>query len=208
MHRSKGGYGSSKGFAYGCRVQMESPTESMVEICRIAERAVLIGRLFLFWLSSQGETDERNNQKYRRGRTVHNPSLRTGAICGAENGDSAWRPFQVYRAIGYCQNAELPAGGTGCQALPTEHRNTAEALKLYLLFERGHWFERGVHQALIGYGLSPLAQLEIEITYGSVPIKAPLDFALIATQPQPAVRILEVKSTARLPTTLSENHAM
>ena len=60
----------------------------------------------------------------------------------------------------------------------------------------------------MGYGLSPLPQLEIEIRYGDVPIKAHLDFTLIATQPQPTVRILEVKSTARLPTTLSESHAM
>ena len=89
-----------------------------------------------------------------------------------------------------------------------EYRSPDEALKHQLLLQRGHWFETGVHQALMGYGLSPLPQLEIEIRYGDVPIKAHLDFTLIATQPQPTVRILEVKSTARLPTTLSESHAM
>ena len=86
-----------------------------------------------------------------------------------------------------------------------EYRSTDEALKRRITFHRGHWFEAGVHQALMGYGLSPLPQLEIEIRYGDVPIKAHLDFTLIATQPQPksTVRILEVKSTSRLPTTLS-----
>ena len=55
----------------------------------------------------------------------------------------------------------------------------------------------------MGYGLFPLSQLEIEILYGDVPIKAHLDFTLIATQPQPTVRILGVKSTGRLSVTLS-----
>ena len=41
-----------------------------------------------------------------------------------------------------------------------------------------------------------------------MPIKAHLDFTLVADQPQPTVRILEVKSTVRLPATLSGSHAM
>ena len=73
---------------------------------------------------------------------------------------------------------------------------------------RGHWFESGIHQALLGYGLSPLAQLEIEILHEDVPIKAHLDFTLETGTPQPFVRILEVKSTAKLPATLSESYAM
>ena len=88
-----------------------------------------------------------------------------------------------------------------------EYRST-EALKLKITFHRGHCFERGVHQALVGYGLSPLSQLEIEIRYGDVPVKAHLDFTLVTDQPQPTVRILEVKSTAKLPTTLSESYLM
>ena len=60
----------------------------------------------------------------------------------------------------------------------------------------------------MGYGLFPLSQLEIEILYGDVPIKAHLDFTLIATQPQPTVRILGVKSTGRLSVTLSGSHAI
>ncbi len=89
-----------------------------------------------------------------------------------------------------------------------EYRSTGEALNHQIIFHRGHWFETGVHQALVGYGLSPLFQLEIEIVYGDVPIKAHLDFTLVTDQPQPTVRILEVKSTARLPTTLSESYLM
>ena len=103
---------------------------------------------------------------------------------------------------------DCPRAALAGKLYTPEYRSPDEALKHQLLLQRGHWFETGVHQALMGYGLSPLPQLEIEIRYGDVPIKAHLDFTLIATQPQPTVRILEVKSTARLPTTLSESHAM
>lgn len=103
---------------------------------------------------------------------------------------------------------DCPRAALAAKLYTTEHRNTAEALKHQLLLQRGHWFEMGVHQALMGYGLSPLSQLEIEIRYGEVPIKAHLDFTLVVDQPQPTVRILEVKSTARLPVTLSGSYAM
>ena len=105
---------------------------------------------------------------------------------------------------------DCPRAALAGKLYTPEYRSPDEALKHQLLLQRGHWFETGVHQALMGYGLSPLPQLEIEIRYGDVPIKAHLDFTLIATQPQPksTVRILEVKSTARLPTKLSESYAM
>ncbi len=103
---------------------------------------------------------------------------------------------------------DCPRAALAGKLYTPEYRSPDEALKHQLLLQRGHWFETGVHQALMGYGLSPLPQLEIEIRYGDVPIKTHLDFTLIATQPQPTVRILKVKSTARLPTTLSESHAM
>ena len=103
---------------------------------------------------------------------------------------------------------DCPRAALAAKLFTPEHRNTAKALKRRITFHRGHWFETGVHQALIGYGLSPLSQLEIEIMYGDVPIKAHLDFTLVTGQPHPTVRILEVKSTARLPTTLSESYAM
>ena len=103
---------------------------------------------------------------------------------------------------------DCPRAALAAKLYPPEHRNTAEALNHQITFQRGHWFETGVHQALIGYGLSPLSQLEIEIRHENIPIKAHLDFTLVADQLQPTVRILEVKSTVRLPTTLSESYAM
>ena len=103
---------------------------------------------------------------------------------------------------------DCPRAALATKLYTTEHKNTAEALKHQLLLRRGHWFEKGVRQALMGYCFFPLSQLEIESRYGEVPIKAHLDFTLVADQPQPTVRILEVKSTVRLPTTLSESYAM
>ena len=106
------------------------------------------------------------------------------------------------------QMLDCPRAALAAKLFTPEYRSTDEALKRRILFHRGHWFETGVHQALVGYGLSPLFQLEIEIMYGDVPIKAHLDFTLVTGQPHPTVRILEAKSTARLPTTLSESYAM
>lgn len=106
------------------------------------------------------------------------------------------------------QMLDCPRAALAAKLFTPEYRSTDEALKHKITFHRGHWFERGVHQALVGYGLSPLSQLEIEIRYGDVPIKAHIDFTLVIDQPHSTVRILEVKSTARLPTTLSESYAM
>ena len=103
---------------------------------------------------------------------------------------------------------DCPRVALAAKLYPPEHRNTAEALNHQITFQRGHWFETGVHQALIGYGLSLLSQLEIEIVYGDVLLKAHLDFTLVTDQPHPVVRILEVKSTARLSVTLSGSHAI
>ncbi|WP_418715775.1 hypothetical protein [Bilophila wadsworthia] len=103
---------------------------------------------------------------------------------------------------------DCPRAALAAKLFTPEYRSTDEALKRWITFHRGHWFEAGVHQALTGYGLSPLSQLEIELMHGNVPIKAHLDFTLVTVQLHPTVRILEVKSTARLPTTLSESYAM
>ena len=103
---------------------------------------------------------------------------------------------------------DCPRAALAAKLFTPEHRNTAEALKRRIAFHRGHWFETGIHQALIGYGLSLLSQLEIEIVHGDVLLKAHLDFTLVTDQPHPVVRILEVKSTAKLPTTLSESYLM
>lgn len=103
---------------------------------------------------------------------------------------------------------DCPRAALAAKLYTPKYRSTDETLKHQLILQRGHWFETGVHQALVGYGLSPLSQLEIEIMHGNVPIKAHLDFTLVTDQPYPTVRILEVKSTARLPTTLSKSYAM
>ena len=103
---------------------------------------------------------------------------------------------------------DCPRAALAGKLFVPEYRDTAGALKRQLLLQRGHWFETGVHQALTGCGLSPLSQLEIEMRHKNIPIKAHLDFTLVADQLQPTVRILEVKSTVRLPTTLSESYAM
>ena len=103
---------------------------------------------------------------------------------------------------------DCPRAALAAKLYPPEHRNTAEALSHHITFQRGHWFETGVHQALIGYGVSPLSQLEIELVHGDVLIKAHLDFTLVTDQPHPVVRILEVKSTAKIPATLPESYLM
>ena len=103
---------------------------------------------------------------------------------------------------------DCPRAALAAKLCTTERGNTAEALKRQLLLQRGHWFETGVHQALMGYGLSPLSQLEIGIRHGNIPIKAHLDFTLVTDQPHPSVRILEVKSTTKIPATLPESYAM
>ena len=75
---------------------------------------------------------------------------------------------------------DCPRAALATKLYTTEHKNTAEALKHQLLLRRGHWFEKGVRQALMGYCFFPLSQLEIESRYGEVPIKAHLDFTLVA----------------------------
>ena len=103
---------------------------------------------------------------------------------------------------------DCPRAALAAKLFTPEYRSTDDALKRRITFHRGHWFETGVHQALMGYGLSPLSQLEIGIRHGNIPIKAHLNFTLVTDQPHPSVRILEVKSTAKLPTTLSESCLM
>lgn len=134
--------------------------------------------------------------------------------CGLEryaNRRTAIRLGDRSRYVGLSDIAKMldcPRAALAAKLFTPEYRSTDEALKHKIIFHRGHWFERGIHQALVGYGLSPLFQLEIEIMYGDVPIKAHLDFTLVTGQPHPTVRILEVKSTAKLPTTLSESYLM
>ncbi|MCI6540457.1 MAG: hypothetical protein MR460_10015 [Bilophila wadsworthia] len=167
-----------------------------------------MGRLFPFGSHHRGkQMDETNRNTGTEGLLE---ILRCGLERDAER-RTAIRFGARTRYVGLSDIAKMldcPRAALAAKLYTTEQENTAEALKRQITLQRGHWFETGIHQALMGYGLSPLSQLEIELMHGDVLLKAHLDFTLIATQPQPTVRILEVKSTARLPVTLSESYAM
>ena len=113
-HRKHGG---KKGTAFGGGVSLEPATKNLVEVCSIAERAVLDGVALSVSAISTGEMDGRNNQKYGSRRVARNPLLWTGTGCGTANGESAWGSIPVCWVLEYRQDAGLPTGGTGCQAL-------------------------------------------------------------------------------------------
>lgn len=81
-----------------------------------------------------------------------------------------------------------------------------------LILQRGHWLETGIGKALSANGSQFIAQLEIETTLqqgeSSIPLRAHLDFTLVRGGAQPAVRILELKSTGHLPKTLNPAYEM
>ena len=85
---------------------------------------------------------------------------------------------------------------------------TADSLERLLILQRGHWFESGVGQALESLGLHVLPQLEINWQHQGVPIKAHLDFVLAWGAPVNAIRILEVKSTDKLPDSPHDSHLL
>lgn len=68
-----------------------------------------------------------------------------------------------------------------------------------LATQRGHWFEGGIKSALEAARLNHLHQLEININRRAGTLKAHLDFTLVWVRPAKAVRILEIKSTERIP---------
>ena len=75
-----------------------------------------------------------------------------------------------------------------------------------LTLQRGHWFEEGIADALSALNLPHVRQLEIAVEHEGCSIRAHLDFLLVSTHPWPTVRILEVKSCAKLPETLYISH--
>lgn len=75
-------------------------------------------------------------------------------------------------------------------------------LKKQLVLQRGHWLESGIANALQANGANTFCQLEIATQHKGVSIKAHLDFVLVWGWPQPTVRILELKSTERIPESL------
>ena len=101
------------------------------------------------------------------------------------------------------QHWECPRAALARKVLPTTN-----SLERLLTLQRGHWFESGVGQALASLGLHVLPQLEINWQHQGVPIKAHLDFVLVWGPPVNAVRILEVKSTDKLPASPHDSHLL
>lgn len=84
----------------------------------------------------------------------------------------------------------------------TAHDRPLEHL---LPLQRGHWFEAGIAPAILSQHPTTFQQLEIEVLYEGVPIRAHLDFVLVQ-QNLPIVRVLELKSMNRMPDTLHAAH--
>ena len=101
------------------------------------------------------------------------------------------------------QHWECPRAALARKVVPTPN-----SLERLLTLQRGHWFESGVGQALASLGLHVLPQLEISWQHQGVPIKAHLDFVLVWGAPVNAIRILEVKSTDKLPASPHDSHLL
>ncbi len=84
----------------------------------------------------------------------------------------------------------------------------ASDLRKQLAVNRGHWFEDGVGKAISVQNLNSISQLEIDVVWQGVPVKAHLDFTLVWSDPQPRVRIVEVKSTHHLPAVLNSSYEL
>jgi len=101
------------------------------------------------------------------------------------------------------QHWECPRAVLARKVMPTPN-----SLERLLTLQRGHWFESGVGKALASLGLYVLPQLEINWQHQGVPIKAHLDFVLVWGAPVNAIRILEVKSTDKLPASPHDSHLL
>ena len=101
------------------------------------------------------------------------------------------------------QHWECPRAALARKVLPTTN-----SLERLLTLQRGHWFESGVGQALASLSLHVLPQLEINWQHQGVPIKAHLDFVVVWGAPVNAIRILEVKSTDKLPASPHDSHML
>lgn len=91
-------------------------------------------------------------------------------------------------------------------AVLSKLRQPGESMTTLLATQRGHWFENGVKSALEAGHLDHIHQLEITLTRRTGSVKAHLDFTLVWDEPVKAIRILEVKSTERLPEEPWETH--
>lgn len=75
-----------------------------------------------------------------------------------------------------------------------------------ITLQRGHWFEAGIAEAFATLEANPIQQLEISVNEAGAPLKAHLDFTLVWGKPFPAIRIVEVKSTEKLPDNPRDSH--
>lgn len=99
--------------------------------------------------------------------------------------------------------AECPRGAIAAK-LETPTLN----LEKLLVTQRGHWFEEGIKNTLLASGLNSIHQLEINLRKKCGIIKAHLDFTLVWEKPIQAVRILEIKSTERIPDEPRKQHSI
>lgn len=89
---------------------------------------------------------------------------------------------------------ECPRAALAAKAFPQQN-----SLDQLLAMQRGHWFENGLAECFQNLDLNFLSQLEISVNHGDTPIRCHLDFTLVWTNPEPAIRILEIKSMNRVP---------
>lgn len=89
---------------------------------------------------------------------------------------------------------ECPRAALAAKVFPQQN-----SLEQLLAMERGHWFENGLAECFKNLGMNFMPQLEIAITHGGAPLRCHLDFTMVWDNPEPAIRILEIKSMNRLP---------
>lgn len=75
-----------------------------------------------------------------------------------------------------------------------QHDLILEIAQKHLRMAHGHWSEDGVAKSLADSEYPFISQLEIRTLFGSVPVKAHLDFVLPFAGPHPALRVWEIKS--------------
>ena len=115
-------------------------------------------------------------------------------LCGKRQSQNALGDRTAYIGMSdLARYLECPRAALAGKLLPQ-----TSSLERLLTLQRGHWFEHGIGQCLEGRGLRPLHQLEISMNFGALPGCAHLDFTLVFEKPQPAVRILEIKSMESL----------
>lgn len=93
-------------------------------------------------------------------------------------------------------------------AIMDKIENNTSGLSKLLTLRRGHWFENGVGNALFTQDLKYFHQLEIRLKRKTGIVMAHLDFTLVWNSPANAVRILEVKSTEKIPDSPWQAHCL